>query len=274
MQNTLIVFKYGGNAMVDKDLKKTTLHNICELKKQGHNVMIVHGGGPYIKEALENANIESEFVAGHRKTTPEAIRHVEMALKGRVNGELVSIINSAGQNAVGLSGKDGNTVIAEQKFHQTKVNGETRSIDLGRVGNVKEVDTKLPKLLLKEDYIPVITCVANDENGKDFNINADIFAGTLAGKMKADKFVVLTDVDGLMSDINDPTSILRKITEQEIPLLIDKEIIKGGMLPKTDACVEALKNGVDSSMIINGTKPEQIVQLMNSKDEIGTKIVK
>ncbi len=260
VKNTLL-FKYGGNAMTDHDLKTRILDSICHLKKEGHNVVIVHGGGPFIKIALEEANIESEFIDGQRKTTPGAMEYVELALKGKVNGSLVSIINAMGFKAVGISGKDCQLVMAGKRMHRRMVNGKTEMVDLGQVGDVVRVNPKLISLLLENDFIPVITCLASDESGNDYNINGDMFAGHIAGAISAEHYIVLTDVDGLLRDKDDPGSIIREVSLSELINLKDKGIIQGGMIPKVESCEIALNAGAGFARIINGTVPEQISQL-------------
>ena len=259
--------------MTDSNLKFKILESICSLKKEGHKVVIVHGGGPFIKFALEEANIESEFIDGQRKTTPEAMEYVEMALKGKVNGSLVSTINAMGFKAVGLSGKDGKTVIAEKRVHQRIVNGKTEIADLGQVGDVDRVNPELIRLLLDNDFIPVITCLASDEAGNDYNINGDMFAGHVAGAISAEHYVVLTDVDGLLLDKDDPGTIIREVGLSELIKLKDKGIIQGGMIPKIESCEIALNNGAAFARIINGTVPEQISELF-ANQEVGTVIKK
>ncbi len=262
----LLLFKYGGNAMTDPDLQIEILRNICLLKKKGHSLVIVHGGGPFIKITLGEAGIESEFIDGQRKTTPRAMKYVEMALKGRVNGSLVSILNGMGYKAVGLSGKDGQMVLAEKRMHQRKENGKSISVDLGQVGDVVEVDPGLIYLLLDNDYLPVITCIASDSSGTDYNINADLFAGHIAGNLSAEQYVVLTDVDGLMLDKNDPGSLIREIKLSELQELKDNGVIQGGMIPKVDSCRIALEKGAVSARIINGTVPGQIAEIFEGGD--------
>lgn len=257
--------------MVDEQLKRSVLQNICSLKDRGYQVVIVHGGGPFIKEALETARIESEFIDGHRKTPPEAFEHVEMALKGKVNGSLVSLINSLGYKAVGLSGKDGMSVVAKKRKHQRTVNGTREEVDLGQVGDVDRVDTALINLLLDKDYIPVIACVAADAEGNGYNINADMFAGHMAGALKASQYVVLTDVDGLLKDRHDPSSLIRQMNTDRMEALLQQEIIQGGMIPKTASCEIAIQNGARSARIINGTQPNQILSMIEDSP-IGTLI--
>ncbi len=259
--------------MTDSKLTARLLGNICSLKEKGYNVVIVHGGGPFIKLILQEAGIESEFIDGQRKTTPEAMEYVEMALKGKVNGSLVSIINAMGHNAVGLSGKDGRTVVAEKRLHRREQNGGTELVDLGQVGDVAEVNPALINLLLEKNYIPVITCIASDKNGIDYNINGDMFAGHIAGAVSAEQYVVLTDVDGLMLDKDDPGTIIRELMVSELIQLREKGVIRGGMIPKLESCEIALSSGAQSARIINGTVPEQITSFLGNQ-EFGTLIRK
>ncbi|MDX1627892.1 MAG: acetylglutamate kinase [Fulvivirga sp.] len=268
----IVVIKYGGNAMVSEDLQAAVLKKICDLKDQGYSVVVVHGGGPFIQEALDMAKVESEFIGGQRKTTPEALKYVEMALRGQVNGKIVSLINNYGHKAVGLSGRDGKIVTAEQIYHIENVEGKENRIDMGQVGKVKEVDPDLIFTLLNEDYIPVITCIADDESGQSYNINADLFAGSIAGHLKAEIFGVLTDVDGLMKDIDQPESLIKSISIKEIRNLLGQGIIVGGMIPKVNACCVAVEQGAGKSVIINGKKPEQIIDLINKDHSTGTTI--
>jgi acetylglutamate kinase len=269
----LIVFKYGGNAMTEESLKKEVLKNICSLKEQGYQVVISHGGGPFIKQALAEAGITSEFVDGLRKTTPKAFEYVEMALKGKVNSDLVSHINQMGFQAVGISGKDGQTVTAVKRRHFKLINGKKEAVDLGRVGDVGKVNPGLIKTLLRNEFIPVIACIADDETGTGYNINGDMFAGHIAGALQADQYIVLTDVNGLQMDKDDPESLIQNLKLSDIQKLIDDNIIQGGMIPKIDSCIAALNQGVKKAKIVNGTKPEQMIQAVQNKN-IGTTIIK
>jgi acetylglutamate kinase len=271
MIDNIIVFKYGGNAMTNQNLKTKILENICSLKNKGYQVVIVHGGGPFIKETLKVANIESEFIDGLRKTTVEAMEYVEMALKGKVNGSLVSIINKMGYKAVGLSGKDGQTVLAKKHLHEHYENGKVELVDLGQVGDAASIDTSLIEILLENDFIPVITCIASDNNGLDYNINGDMFAGHIAGALSAEQYIILTDVDGLRLDKDDPASLIHTLKIAEINHLKEIKCIQGGMIPKIDSCKIALEKGAKLARIINGTVPEQIADLLENK-EIGTAI--
>ena len=259
--------------MSNERLKQQVLKSICSLKERGYDVVIVHGGGPFIREALREARIESEFIDGHRKTTSEAFEYVEMALKGKVNSSLVGIINTLGYRAVGLSGKDGQTVTASKRMHRRVVDGKVEELDLGQVGDVAEVDTTLIETLLVHDFIPVITCLATDVSGSGYNINGDMFAGHLAGALRARQYVVLTDVDGLLRDKEDPATLINDISLSGLNELVEQEIIKGGMIPKIESCEIAINKGAHSARIINGTVPEQILTLIDGQP-VGTTITK
>ncbi|MGB6035075.1 MAG: acetylglutamate kinase [Cryomorphaceae bacterium] len=265
------VFKYGGNAMTDNGIKNEIVSILSEFADRGHSIVVVHGGGPFIKKALTDAEIESEFIDGHRKTTPEALLHVEKALKGEVNTDLVGRFNRKGQKAVGLSGKDGRAVTAVKRVHIGINDGEEK--DLGQVGDVGKIDPTLIELLLKKKYIPILTCIAADENGDDYNINADMFAGHVAGALNAERFVVMTDVDGLLEDIEKPDSLMHEIKVARLAGLKESGIIVGGMLPKIEACEIALEKGAQQAIILNGTNPDQLRTLLNGKDT-GTKIIR
>ncbi len=266
-----ILIKYGGNAMVNEELKSEIIKKICTLKSSGYHIILVHGGGPFIRETLEMARIESEFIGGHRKTTPEALKYVEMALKGSVNGNLVNLINKNGHKAVGLSGKDGKMVTAIRRYHEEKVGEKATKHDIGQVGDVAKIDITLISILLDNDYIPVVTSLASDTEGADYNINADMFAGQLAGELKVDQYIVLTDVDGLMKDLQDPGSVIKKVTLNGIDELITNNLIRGGMIPKMESCMIAIQKGAAKARIINGMKPGQIIQAVKEKN-IGTLI--
>lgn len=258
--------------MTDEAVRQRVILEISKLMREDRDVIIVHGGGPFIKEALEMGGIESTFIDGHRQTSPEALRLIEMALKGRVNGELVRGLNAEGVKAIGLSGKDGHFVKAVKRMHEAVENGSHKIYDLGQVGDVDEVDPTLPCLLLAAGYMPVITCIASDDEGNDYNINADMFAGHIAGALNADHFLVLTDVDGLYLDKHDPESLLEEVSEEKAGELSKEGVIAGGMIPKIESCFIALKGGVKEARIINGMKPEQISAAVK-KENIGTRIL-
>lgn len=268
---SIYVIKYGGNAMTRPQLQRDVLHSICQIKAAGHSVVLVHGGGPFIQAALDEVGIVSTFIGGHRKTPPEALLYVERALKGRVNTELVRLLQQLGERAVGLSGQDGNLVMARKRFHRESVDGQWIDHDLGQVGDVDAVNPELIQLLLAQNFIPVITCLANDHEGHGYNINGDMFAGHLAGALKAQAYLVLTDVDGLLEDRHDPNSLIHHLSLPALEQKLNDGTIQGGMIPKLDSCAVALKNGAHSARIINGTQPELLTQLLHNTS-IGTLI--
>jgi len=269
----IVLIKYGGNAMRDEAMQEEVARRIKDLKEAGFRPVLVHGGGPFIKQMLELAGIKSEFIDGHRKTTEEALPFIEMALKGQVNGQMVRLLNKTDVKAVGLSGKDGRFITAEKRTHVTQENGQEIHHDLGRVGDVVKVDPRIIHSLLDGGYVPVVTCIASSEDGDDYNINGDMLAGHLAGALNAYQYLVLTDVDGLYKDINDPKSLIEKLTLDDVPELYGG-IIKGGMIPKLDSCRIALAEGAKTAAIINGMKPERIVKAAKGEDVPGTFITK
>ena len=267
----LVLIKYGGNAMLNHDVQRDVADSIFRLHEQGASVVVVHGGGPFIAKMLKKANIESEFIDGLRKTTPEALKYVELALKGEVNSDLVAIFNRAGLRAVGLSGKDGRMVIARKHVHLSERDGEMVECDLGQVGDVDRIDTTLVRSLVDAGYLPVITCIATGDDGMDYNINADLFAGHLAGALGVDRFIVLTDVDGVMRDVDDPDSRIDSLHVEELDTL-SRDVIQGGMIPKLDSCRIAIESGAGKACIINGTRPDSILEATSGDRFKGTLI--
>lgn len=264
----VLVVKYGGNAMRSQDMQEEILRALADLHGKHFRVVLVHGGGPFIAQLLETAGVESEFVNGQRKTSTEAMPWVEMALKGKVNGQLVRISQKLGMNAVGLSGKDGRVAVAEKYWMDEK----NRSLDLGRVGRIKMINTRLLKTLLDNDFLPILSCVALGEDGADYNVNADVFASAIAGAVGAKTFVLLTDVDGLRRDAEDPDTLIAELTPQEADQLIENGTVQGGMIPKVQSCISALEAGVNTCFILNGTKPTRLSKLMNEQT-VATRIV-
>jgi len=272
MTRRKVLIKYGGNAMINEQLKKQIANQIKILQHQEIEVVLVHGGGPFINKALNEAGIASEFFEGQRKTSKDALKVIERTLKGEVNSSLVSIFNQLGLNAIGLSGKDGQTILADKIQHKA-IDGQPSEIDLGQVGEVKAVNTKLLTLLLQEGYLPVITCVASDHRGNDYNINGDVFAGKIAAALEADDYIVLTDVDGLYLNYPDAASIIPQLSLRELPSYY-QSVIVGGMIPKLESCEAAVRGGVTRAVILNGTKPEQIGDYILKNQNIGTTLKK
>lgn len=271
LKDKIIVVKYGGNAMIDDELKHSVATDIAALRSLGMQPVIVHGGGPAIKKLLAKVGKETEFVAGLRITDAETMGYVEMALSGQVNSEIVKLINSRGARAVGFSGKDGNMVIATKQLQHIKKEGKVEKVDIGQVGNIKKVDPSLILSMLDNNYIPVIAPIGIGTDLVDYNINADVFAGHIAAALKAEQFFLLTDVDGLLEDINEPNTLVKNLTVSEAQSQIG-DIIQGGMIPKTDSCIYALQNGVNTASILNGTRKHVILHTLFGDFDHCTKI--
>jgi len=267
-----MLIKYGGNAMTDPELQDRVLDEIAELHQRGVRVVLVHGGGPSIAQILQEVGIETEFVGGHRRTDERTIGYVEMALRGRVNGELVRRLCAKGIPAVGLSGKDASMVRARRRWHvENGDDAEAERVDLGFVGDVAHVDTELLEFLLDQDYLPVLAPIAVGEDGMDYNVNADMFAGHVAAALGVDCFVALTNVDGLRRDPVDPDTVIREISIDELEKLQGTSIV-GGMIPKVEACAITLQGGVERAMIVDGTKPGGLRAALERDQRRGTEI--
>lgn len=259
------LIKIGGNALTNPETKRQIISQVAELHNQGHRLIIVHGGGIEIKQLLDDVGLESEFVGGHRRTDTRTMTYVEMALSGMVNKELVGLLSHAGVKAVGVSGKDAGMVKAKKRSHIE--NGE--EFDLGFVGDVSVVDISLINTLTNSGYLPVVSPVSIGEDGRSYNVNADMFAGHLAGALKADKFIALTNIDGLLRDVNDPDSIIESLTPVEARSLFGS-VIQSGMIPKIEACLIAIEKGVLSAHIINGTKKGSLLRIFKDNQSSGT----
>lgn len=247
-----IVVKYGGNAMLNDDLKNKVLQDILFLQYAGMRPVVVHGGGPEISRQLEQAGKKSEFVGGLRVTDAESAAIAEMALVGKMNTDLVGRLNALGGKAVGLNGKDANLLKAKKYLADVYENGEVNLVDIGFVGNVKEVNTDLINCLLDGGYIPVIAPTGVGDEGETYNINADVAAGEIAGALKAEKLLVLTDVRGIYSAYPDESSFISTLTFEKAHELILKGCIDGGMIPKVRSCIKALSGGAKKTHIIDG----------------------
>ncbi len=265
-----IVVKYGGHAMVDPELKEDFAKNIVLLKLIGVRPIIVHGGGPQIGRVLSRMGGESNFVDGMRVTDGETMDVVEMVLGGKVNAEIVSLINRHGGRAVGLSGKDDRLIQAEKMVIERPGAGERRPeiIDLGMVGQVREVNTALIKTL--DDFIPVIAPVGIDPQGRSLNINADLVAGRVAEALDAEKLILLTDVTGVFDKEG---RLLPSLTVEQVRELMKDGTISGGMIPKVNCCLEALAKGVAKTHIIDGRQPHAVLLEVFTREGIGTEIV-
>jgi acetylglutamate kinase len=273
-RNKTIVIKYGGHAMVDDNLKKQFALNVILLKQIGINPVIVHGGGPQINTLLDRLGIKPSYVEGMRVTDGETMEVVEMVLVGKVNKEIVGLINHCGGKAVGLSGRDGDLVCAEQlKVSRKKDEGQGAAppelIDLGRVGQVTKVNTGVIESLYLKDFIPVIAPVGVGEDGQAYNINADLVAGAIAGALLAEKLMLLTDVPGVK---NKNGELLTSLSQKEVEELIEDGTIAGGMIPKVRCCEDALQRGVSKTHIVDGRVEHSILLEMFTKEGVGTEI--
>jgi len=270
-----VVIKYGGHAMVDEDLKKQFALDVILMKHIGINPVIVHGGGPQINRLLDRLEIQPSYVQGMRVTDGETMSVVEMVLVGKVNKEIVGSINHCGGRAVGLSGRDGDLICAE-KMRVSKKNDEALKdappelIDLGRVGQVTQVNPAVLQALDENDFIPVIAPVGVGEDGQAFNINADIVAGAIAAELKAAKLMLLTDVAGVQDGEG---TLLKSLKQDDLENLIRDETIGGGMIPKVRCCADALRGGVTKTHIIDGRIEHAILLEIFTRDGIGTEIV-
>jgi acetylglutamate kinase len=263
-----IVIKYGGNAMINDELKFSVMQDIVMLSCVGIKIVVVHGGGPEINTMLNRLGKEGKFVNGLRVTDRETIDVVQMVLAGKVNKDIVALINQTGGKGIGLSGIDGNLLMAEKL--QTN-----DGVDLGYVGEIFDVNEDIIQHNLNGGYIPVISTVAlNNKSGQVYNINADYAAAKISVKLNAEKLILLTDIAGVLEDINKPESFMPEIDVNSIACLKEKGIIKGGMLPKIDCCLEAVNGGVNGAHIIDGRLSHSIILELFSKKGVGTMITR
>ena len=259
-----IVVKYGGSAMQNQELKNKVIEDILFLSYIGLKPVLVHGGGPIINKWLKKINIEAKFNQGIRITDSATMEIVEMVLVGKVNQELVALINKKQGKGIGLSGKDAGLIIASPLFEQSK----------NLVGKIDYINSNIINLLVNSGYIPVIASVAADLSGQSYNINADTVAGAIAAELKAEKLILLTDTLGIMRDMNDPQTLIRFVDTLVVNKLKKQEIISGGMIPKVDCCVQALENGAQSAHIVDGRIEHALLLEVLTKDGIGTMLLK
>ena len=248
---SIIVIKYGGNAMADSDLVESFCNDIVFLKQSGLKPVIVHGGGPQIGSMLERLGIKTKFESGMRITDEDTLEVVEMVLAGRINKNIASKINSSGGKAVGISGKDGSMIVAEKL---TKQNGSNeynieKIIDLGYVGFPKKINNTIIETLIKDDFIPIIAPLGIGVDGKTYNINADTAAGAIASSLKSKRLLILTDVEGVIDSNN---NLLEEVNGKKIDEMIESGEVSGGMIPKLNTCLDSVNNGVDAAVIVDG----------------------
>lgn len=255
----VVVVKYGGNAMVNEKLKKAVMYDLVLLTTVGIKVVLVHGGGPDINKALDKMNIESKFVDGLRVTDKDTVDVVQMVLAGKVNKDLVCQIGNVGGHAIGLSGMDGNMI-------KCKPLDDTH----GYVGEIVEMNMHVVNEVLNNSWIPVVSTIGYDENGNCYNINADTVAAAIAGELKAEALVSMTDIVGLLRDKDDDSTLIQKVFISETPALIAEGIISGGMIPKIDSMTQAIRNGCQKAFIIDGRVPHSILMELLTDEGMGT----
>lgn len=255
----IIVVKYGGNAMINDELKEAVMHDLVLLTTVGIKIVLVHGGGPDINKTLDRMNIESKFVDGLRVTDKDTVDVVQMVLAGKVNKDLVCQIGNLGGHAIGLSGMDGNMIKCKPL-----------DADHGFVGEIIETNMEVVNEVLEHNFIPVISTIGYDEKGNCYNINADTVAAQIAGDLKAEALISMTDIIGLLRDVNDESTKIQKVFISDIPALINDGIIKGGMIPKIDSMTQAIRNGCQKAFIIDGRVPHSILMELLTDEGMGT----
>ena len=254
-----IVVKYGGNAMINDELKEAVMRDLVLLTTVGIKVVLVHGGGPAINKTLDKIGVESKFVDGLRVTDKETVDVVQMVLAGKVNKDLVCQIGNLGGHAIGLSGMDGNMIKCKPLDSEH-----------GFVGEITETNMEVINEVLVNNFIPVISTIGYDEHGNCYNINADTVAAQIAGDLKAEALISMTDIVGLLRDVNDDSSKIQKVFISDIPALIADGIIKGGMIPKIDSMTQAIRNGCTKAFIIDGRVPHSILMELLTDEGMGT----
>ena len=258
----IIVVKYGGNAMINDDLKEAVMGDIVLLSLIGIKVVLVHGGGPEISDMLKRVGKQSEFVNGLRVTDEESMDIVQMVLAGKINKNLVNLLMEKGGRAIGLCGVDGHMIEAKQLDPA-----------LGYVGEITQVNTQPILDVLEKGYIPVISTIGCDNEGHTYNINADTAAARIAGMLKAESLISMTDIAGILRDKDDPSTLISKINVSDAPELVHEGVISGGMIPKVECCIEAIRRGVKKVFIIDGRVPHSILIETLTDEGIGTMLV-
>ncbi len=259
----VIVVKYGGNAMINEELKQQVMEDIVLLHLIGVRIVLVHGGGPEINELMQKLGKKAEFVNGLRVTDKETVDIVQMVLAGKVNKTLVNLLEMKGGNAMGISGMDGRLIEATPKNEA-----------LGYVGNIKKINIAPVTDLLEKDYIPVISTVGCDKQGNTYNINGDTAAACIAGALSAERLIMMTDIAGVLADKDDPSTLIPNLTVSEAKKLYESGVISGGMIPKVDCCIEAIERGVKKVIIMDGCVPHSILMELLTDEGAGTMVTK
>jgi len=260
--NKIVVVKYGGNAMINEDLQRAVMGDIVLLSLIGIKVVLVHGGGPEISDTLKAMGKETEFIDGLRVTDKETAEVVQMVLAGKISKNLVNLIGNMGGRAIGLSGMDGQMIEAKKLRD-----------DLGYVGEIVNVDPSPILDVLDKGYIPVISTIGYDNEGNSYNINADTAASSIAGTLKAESLISMTDISGLLRDRDDPSTLIPVVSISEAPQLVREGVISGGMIPKVECCIQAIRRGVKKVFIIDGRVPHSILIETMTDEGIGTMFV-
>ena len=258
-----VVIKYGGNAMINEQLKQQVMEDIVLLWLIGVKVVLVHGGGPEISETMKKLGKQAVFLDGLRVTDKETVDIVQMVLAGKINKTLVNLIQMKGGHAIGLSGIDGGVIEAKMKNEA-----------LGYVGEITKIRTQPITDLLEKNYIPVVSTVASDRQGNTFNINGDTAAAYIAGALGAERLIMMTDIAGILMDKDDPSTLIGSITVEEAKKLYENNVISGGMIPKVDCCIEALEHGVNNVVIMDGRIPHSILMELLTDEGAGTMVMR
>ena len=258
----IVVVKYGGNAMVNEQLKQQVMEDIVLLHLIGVRVVLVHGGGPEINDLMDKLGKKPEFVDGLRVTDKETVDIVQMVLAGKVNKTLVNLLEMKGGRAIGLSGMDGHLIEAKVKDER-----------LGYVGEITKINIAPVEDLLDRGYIPVVSTLGCDEEGNTYNINGDTAAAYIAGALGAERLIMMTDIAGVLRDKNDPSTLIPRLTIDEAVALFDEQIIAGGMIPKVECCIDAIHRGVGSAIIMDGRVPHSILMEILTDEGAGTMVV-
>ena len=272
----IIVVKYGGNAMINESLKEKVMDDIALMRFVGIHPVIVHGGGPEISWFLKKIGKKSAFVSGLRVTDEETAEVAEMVLDGKINSEIVKRMNRRGVRAVGLSGEDANLIRARKKLAQIYENTDSlpKEVDIGYVGEVAAINTDILKTLIDNDYVPVIAPIGIGVAGENYNINADYVAAKVAGALKAERLVLITDVEGVYEDFERKESFISILTAAKAREYVRTGVIKGGMIPKIEACLSAMDDGVTKSHIIDGRMPHSLILELFTAEGVGTQVIR
>ena len=268
-----VVIKYGGNAMINDELKENVMRDVALMKFVGIRPILVHGGGPEITSFLKKVGKESTFVSGLRVTDEETVEIAEMVLDGKLNSEIVGLLNLRGVRAVGLSGKDAGLIKARKKLATVYENDTAHQVDIGYVGEVMEIDTGIIADLLDQGYVPVVAPIGMGADAESYNINADYVAAEIAGALRAEKMLLLTDVEGVYKDFSDKDSLISQLRMSEAKEYIRSGVIEGGMIPKVEACLRALEAGANKAHIIDGRLAHSIILEIFTSRGIGTMVL-